>query len=47
MNMEYACEESMYLPYLKDTFEKSNLKGIDKHVSIIMNDGKGTKIALQ
>lgn len=47
MNMEYACESSKYLGYLKDTFEKSKMAGIGKHVAIILKDGKGTKISLQ
>ena len=47
MNMEYACESNAYLGYLKDTFEKSKMTGIDKHVSIILKDGKGTKISLK
>ena len=47
MNMEYACESNVYLSYLKDTFEKSKMSGISKHVSIIIKDGKGTKIPLK
>lgn len=47
INMEYACEEDHYLEYLRDTFQKSNLSKCDKNVSILINDGKHTKIVLK
>ena len=46
INMQYACESSNYLDYIKDTFKQSNLAECDKDVSIILKDGKGTKINL-
>ena len=46
MNMEYACESSAYIPYLKDTFAKSKMANTDKRVNVIVNDGRGQKIAL-
>lgn len=47
MNMEYACEDAKYLGYIRDCFESSKMKGNGKHVSILIKDGKGTKIPLQ
>lgn len=47
MNMEYACESSKYLEYLKNTFKNSKMNEINKHISIILKDGKGTKIPLK
>lgn len=46
MNMEYVCESSSYVDYLKDTFNKSKLADTQKRVNILIADGRGQKIAL-
>jgi len=45
MNMQYACESSKYIDYLKDAFNNSKMKDTKKKVSITVNDGRGKRIA--
>lgn len=46
MNMQYACEDSKYIDYLKESFANSGLSNCDKHVCLLINDGTGRKIGL-
>lgn len=46
MNMQYACEDSKYIDYLKESFNNSKLADFDKHVCLVINDGTGRKIGL-
>ena len=46
MNMQYACEDSKYIDYLKESFDKSGLSDCEKRVCLLINDGTGRKINL-
>ena len=46
INLQYACESDHFIDYIKDTYKASKLSSMDKNVCIIVNDGKGQKIAL-
>lgn len=46
INMQYACESSQYIDYLKETYERSNLSSSGKNVSLYFTDGTGRQISL-
>lgn len=46
MDMQYACENTNYINYLKDSFKNSKLANSNKYVCILINDGTGRKISL-
>jgi len=46
INISTACEASEYLNYLTELYQRSKLSNCGKKASILINDGKGTKIPL-